>query len=157
MTIALVILAMVLLGAFTTANRALALGQESRNRTQLVAVAQEQAEALQSLYEQNGWPAFEADTINARQRSGCECFHMALVNSTWEADPGAITPNQYSAPSSSIIKITSPLGGALNPVPESERFIINYQANPTSGSGNLNDKGMLELELYNLDGVKVTP
>lgn len=92
-TMALAILALVLTGAFTTANKAFSLGQDAKERSQLTSDAQQQAEALQSFRDSYKWSEFVAGRpvnsipgINVQNGSGdCDasqaglqtCFHMA--------------------------------------------------------------------------------
>lgn len=62
---AMVIIGVVVIGAFVLANRAFNIGQSSRERTQAAQLAQEQAEALRSLRDtSSSWDAFRS-SINA--------------------------------------------------------------------------------------------
>ncbi len=85
-TLALAILALVLTSAFATANKAFLLGQNAKERNQLVSDAQQQAEALISFRDSYSWTQFQAGNaltglpgINVRNTGGgcaSPCFHM---------------------------------------------------------------------------------
>ncbi len=85
-TMALAILALVLTGAFVMANKAFRLGQDAKERSQIVGDAQQQAEALQSFRDSHKWSEFTTGNsaiglpgINVRAATGgCiqPCFHM---------------------------------------------------------------------------------
>ena len=70
--IAFAILAMVLIGAYVTAHRAFDLGQTSRERSQLINYAQQQAEALKSFRDSHDWTEFVNGSNAALTYTNCD-------------------------------------------------------------------------------------
>ena len=83
-TIALAILASVLTAAYVVSNRAYILGQQSRERSELVNEAQQQAEALKVFRDTHRWFEFE----NGGTLSGIYYPGIKTRFSSGDCDPG---------------------------------------------------------------------
>lgn len=164
-TIALAILALVLTGAFVTANRAFNVGQSAKERSQVVGDAQRQAEALQSFRDSHTWSEFKTGNsssglpgINVRSATGgCvqPCFHMRtqVVNgfNQWVpvAGPGP-EPGQTSIPGQEYVRIIVESIDAS--VPESYHFRIDYGVPQRGGGADL--ASTIRLQLTDLDRLR---
>lgn len=140
-TMALAIMALVLTGAFVAANRAYLLGQQAKERSQIVSVAQQQAEALESFRDSHSWYEFRMGNgalngIRTRTAASNE-FHMVQTSagSEWTPVAGRGSDGGVLSNLSSIwITIDNDPGVAPNPVPASYKFVVHYSV-PTRGGG----------------------
>ena len=71
-TIAFAILAMVLIGSYTTAQHAFQIGQTARERSQLVNYTQQQTEALKSFRDSHTWNEFVYGSDAAKNYTNCD-------------------------------------------------------------------------------------
>jgi prepilin-type N-terminal cleavage/methylation domain-containing protein len=156
-TMALAILALVLTGAFVAANRSYLLGQQAKERSQIVDVAQQQAEALESLRDSRTWTEFvngtSAGVNGIRVRgAGSGQFYMAQQTvggvTQWapragKGTDGGILGNQAA------VWITVYNDPGATATPASFRFIVHYNL-PARGGGPAMD-GTLWLILANTD------
>jgi hypothetical protein len=173
-TLALAILAMVLTGAFTAANKAFLLGQDAKERSQLVSEAQQQAEALQSFRDSHAWAEFvhgrtstpptfpgldvssASGDCDASQASVQTCFYMerrTLSGVTqWVPHVGTLNDPQIGGGLSYVRIIPSPsvlVGGASA---ASYDFTIQYGVPARGGGPDL--KNSIWLHLTNLDRLR---
>lgn len=163
-TLALAILSLVLAGAFTTANRAFNLGQNAKERSQLVSDAQQQAEALESFRDSHSWPEFlngGPGYSGIRTRLGspdCDltiaavqhCFHMEQQTvggkTQWLPVVGLSTGSQTAGLSTLYITTSDVI------VAPSYDFTIAYRVPPRGGGPDLANS--LKLKLVDLDGLR---
>jgi prepilin-type N-terminal cleavage/methylation domain-containing protein len=169
-TLALSILALVLTGAFATANKAFSIGQDAKERSQLVGDAQQQAEALQSFRDSYRWNEFVAGRasagvpgISVRSGSGdCDtsqagvqsCFHMErrTVNGAvqWVPVVGEYHDPMIGGGLSYVRILTQPGNPPANP--NSYTFTIQYGVPARGGGQPL--ASSLKLYLTNLDQLR---
>ncbi|HSX02370.1 MAG TPA: prepilin-type N-terminal cleavage/methylation domain-containing protein [Candidatus Saccharimonadia bacterium] len=164
-TLALAILAMVLTGAFVTANKAFNLGQDARERSQMVSDAQQQAEALESFRDSHTWSEFVlgnggplAKGINVGNGISCggvtNCFHMvkqAVAGvSQWVPAAGPGTDTQLGGQGYVRI-VVSPTPGTL-PAPSLYNFSIQYGVPARGGGPDL--ASTIKLELVDIDRLR---
>ncbi len=151
-TMALSILAVVLTSAFVAANRAYMIGQNARERTEMINLAQAQAEQLKSFRDSNNWDAFTTKTSGVGATSyacptgASPCFHMISVpvsggTTKWEPSPGQTT----ALSSNGSIAITGIVG------PSSADFEIVYSL--TLRGSSLPATNRIPIKLANLDGI----
>ena len=165
-TIALAILSLILSGAFVTANRAFGIGQNAKERTQMVSDAQAQAEALSSFRDSYAWNEFingnVATTlpgIRVRTASAdCDlavagvqrCFHMEMRTiggkRQWVPVTGAMTDSQLGGQGK--VYITS---DNIDPS-ETYDFTIVYRVPARGGGPDL--VSSIKTRLTNLDGLR---
>jgi hypothetical protein len=169
-TIALAILALVLTSSFALANRAFLVGQNAKERTQLVADAQQQIEALASFRDSYSWSQFVAgDTslgfsgIRVRAGSGdCDpgrsgtqlCFHMVRQviagGSRWVPVVGPVPSSQIGGQGFARILVDNDVApGAVMP---SYTFAVQYGV-PALGGG-VPLASTVRLHLTNLDALR---
>ena len=162
-TIALAILAMVLTGAFVTANKAFSLGQDAKERSQLASAAQQQAEALQSFRDSYKWSEF----LNGRSAAGIPgvlvqtaaagncvgavaCFHMEQKHinglDQWVPVAGVQHDAQIGG-GLSYIQIVGRPGATAG-----YDFTLTYGVPARGGGQDL--KNSMWLHLTNLDGLR---
>jgi prepilin-type N-terminal cleavage/methylation domain-containing protein len=94
-SIALAILAMVLVSAYNLANLSFRQGQAAKERTQAADFIQEQAEALRNYRDSHPWAQFLSDTAPGAPAT----FHMSQSGSTWTVASGGVTPPINGQPS----------------------------------------------------------
>lgn len=151
-TMALSILAVVLTSAFVAANRAYIIGQNARERTEMINLAQAQAEQLKSFRDTNDWAAFTAKTSGPGATStDCptgvySCFQMVAVSggggtTKWEPSPGKMA----ALSSNGSIAITGTAG------PTSADFKIVYSLNLRGSSVPATNR--IPIKLANLEGI----
>ncbi len=169
-TIALAILALVLSSAFAAANRAFLLGQDAKERSQLVGDAQQQAEALQSFRDSHRWTEFVAGNgvsglpgIRVRNTSGdCDgvasgtqlCFHLVRQTvagtNQWIPVVGPGTDTQLGGQGYVRILVENDiLPLAVQP---NYTFIIQYGIARRGGGPDL--ASSIRLHLTNLDALR---
>jgi prepilin-type N-terminal cleavage/methylation domain-containing protein len=169
-TMALAILALVLTGAFGLANKAFRIGQDAKERSQMVSDAQQQAEALQNFRDSHTWHDFvlgNASTglpgIVTRNGSGdCDtaavglqtCFHMVQQTvsglTQWVPQVGPGTDTQIGGQGYVRITVTpDPSPATIQP---NYSFQIQYGIPPRGGGVTLASN--LRLYLTNLDGLR---
>jgi type II secretory pathway pseudopilin PulG len=147
-TIALSILAAVLTSGFLTANRAYMIGQNARERTEIINLAQAQAEQLKNFRDTHTWNEFLGGitTTSSCPTGVSSCFHMALDSATGKWVPaGGSTP---AISSNGSITITNPVIGPLGKFAD---FEIVYVLNPRGGG--VPETNRIPVELANLDGI----
>jgi len=147
-TLALSILAVVLTSGFVTANRAFIVGQNARERTEIINLAQAQAEQLKNFRDTHTWNAFlngSATGVDTVPNSTCPtgisaCFHMTA---------GGVPAGGQVAPTSSngFIAITRTSG--LDP--KFADFEIVYTLNPRGGG--IAETNRIPMKLANIDGI----
>ncbi len=135
-TMALSILAVVLTSGFLTANRAYILGQNARERTEIINLAQAQAEQLKNFRDIHTWNGF----IGAIP-SGSTGFHMLANGSPASGPVSAISTNG----SISINTVS------VDPANKFAKFIIVYVLQPRGGGVPATNR--IPVELANLDGI----
>lgn len=157
-TIALAILALVLTGAFTLANKAFNVGQSAKERSQLVGDAQQQAEALESFRDSHTWSEFLAGNgaglpgINVRAATGgctAPCFHLerkviGASPAQWVPVAGPTTGSQLGG--QDMISITA---AALVGTPPAYDFLVSYTVPQRGGGPDLASN--IRLRLADLD------
>ncbi len=163
-TIALAILAMILTGSFVAANKAFRLGQDAKERSQLVGNAQQQAEALQSFRDSHTWNEFEHGNstglpgIDIRAATGgCiqPCFHMVrqTINglNQWVPQAGPGTDSGQLG-GQGYMRITVLNNAPLAGVPAAYDFVISYGVPRAGGGTDL--ASSIRLRLTNLDRLR---
>ncbi len=167
-TIALAILAMVLTGAFATANKAFNLGQNAKERSQMVNEAQQQAEALQSFRDSHTWTQFVQGSgiglpgivtrngsvdCDPNQSGTQHCFHMVQQGGTgqWipQAGPGT---DQGELGNQGYVRILVYQDTAPLSTQPSYTFIIQYGVPARGGGPDLASD--IRLELVDMDGLR---
>lgn len=142
-TIALSILAAVLSSGFLTANRAFIIGQNARERTEIINLAQAQAEQLKNFRDTRTWNAFlGAIPVSS---SGCPsdispCFSM-LSGTPTGGPQAAISSNGLIA----ITRTDDPVANKYS------IFKIVYVLNPRGGGAQ--ETNSITMKLANLDGI----
>jgi type II secretory pathway pseudopilin PulG len=167
-TMALAILALVLTSAFAIANKAYRIGQDAKERSQLVGDAQQQAEALQSFRDSHTWHDFTLgssdNTLPGLARLGTPattnacgsqpCFHMEtrVVNgiNQWVPVAGAAPDTQIGG--QGYIRIVVGAGVIPSSTRPSYDFRIEYGIPPRGGGAMLASD--LKLHLTNLDALR---
>lgn len=148
-TIALSILAVVLTSGFLTANRAFILGQNARERTEIINLAQAQAEQLKNFRDTNSWSQFIGAIPTTA--SGCPsgittpCFNIALDTATGKWLPTAGSTPAVSSNGTIVITTISVDPG------KSADFAIVYVLNPRGGG--VTETNRIPVKLANLDGI----
>jgi prepilin-type N-terminal cleavage/methylation domain-containing protein len=167
-TIALAILALVLTGAFAITNKAYRIGQDAKERTQMVSDAQQQAEALQSFRDSHTWRDFVLGAgtlpgIVVRNGSGdCDtttaglqtCFHMErrviAGLDQWVPVVGPMAGTQIGG--LGYVRITVSPDVAPATVQPSYDFKVQYGVPPRGGGQMLASD--LKLHLTNIDALR---
>ncbi|HSX01674.1 MAG TPA: prepilin-type N-terminal cleavage/methylation domain-containing protein [Candidatus Saccharimonas sp.] len=170
-TLALAILALVLSATLAAANHAYALGQNAKERSQMVSDAQQQAEALESFRDSYRWAQFVAGNatvslpgINVRgtsadcdpNQSGTQrCFHMVQQTisglNQWVPAVGPGTGTQIGGLGYVRIIIDGDPGVAA-PAPTAYTFVIQYGVPARGGGPDL--ASSLRLKLVDLDSLR---
>ena len=143
-TIALSILATVLTSGFLIANRAYMIGQNARERTEIVNLAQAQAERLKNYRDVNTWTDFGGG-ITASPSCPSElgitsCFYMTASGVPIAGSTSAISSNGSIA----ITKILDVPGKYAD-------FEIVYALNPRGGGAV--ETNRIPVKLADLDGI----
>lgn len=144
-TLALSILAVVLTSGFVTANRAYIIGQNARERTEIINLAQAQAELLKNYRDIHNWNEFTTGTVPST--SGCPtgispCFHMTST-------PTVLSPVGGSLAAISTNGSISIVRGTTNAT--YAEFEIVYVLNPRGGG--VTSTNRIPMKLANLDGI----
>jgi prepilin-type N-terminal cleavage/methylation domain-containing protein len=173
-TLALAILALVLTGAFTAANKAFLLGQDAKERSQLVSLAQQQAEALQSFRDSHKWAefvhgrplatpripgldvSFASGDCDASQAQIQTCFYMERQTlggvTQWVPKVGTLNESQVGGGLGYVRIIPSPAVSVGGPPAASYDFTIQYGVPARGGGPDL--KNSIWLHLTNLDRLR---
>ena len=154
--VAVAILGVVLTSSYVLSNRGLQLSQTAKERVELVAAAQEQAEALTNFRDTSTWPDFVA-AIGILSATDCDdqtagtqiCFHMTKASGNWVPTPGPQATSGVSLPPGNTIWIEPSVeSGDSN----TYNFKIGYQALPAFGK--VLNRSIIYLKLTNLDPLK---
>lgn len=164
-TVALGILGFTLIGAFLVSNKAFTTGQVAKERSQMIAAAQTQAEALMSFRNSYDWTTFTSNTLAGKpagflrslSAGDCDlstpavdrCFHMETQTvggrQQWAPVAGAVSDS--GLPPGNSVWITSETA-----YQDVYNFKIVYQVLPIGG-GPMNQSTIF-LRLVNLDGIR---
>lgn len=138
--LAVAILSVVLIGAFSVANRSFLVGQSAKERTQASSLMQEQVEALRSYRDSVSW--------NSDFRPGVgplgNDFHMALVGGLWRPQGGHLTGSFAGATSDVFIRTAEILDGG-------EKIRFEVSANWQEPGGGLPNNSTISTYLVRLD------
>jgi Tfp pilus assembly protein PilV len=143
-TIALSILAIVLTSGFLTANRAYLIGQNARERTEIINLAQAQAEQLKNFRDVHTWNTFLGGittSSNCPSGTSTTCFHMTALGVPAVGPISAVSSN-------GSIAITSPV---IDPGGKFADFEIVYVLTPRGGG--VQETNRIPMKLANLDGI----
>lgn len=143
-TIALAIMAAVLTSAFLLAEKSIQIGRIAKERTLMVAAAQQQAEALTAYRDRFGWASFVANvrgSLTTICSSSRRCFTIAPANSTVSA-LSAGEGSVGTVPTSKLY-ITTDINSPTAPNPVT--FTISYSAEPPGGGALMSSEVILQL------------
>ena len=146
-TMALSILAVVLTFGFLTANRAYMIGQNARERTEIINAAQAQAEQLRNSRDMQTWNQFLGGitTTSSCPSGATPCFHMALDSVTGKWVPAGGSVPAVSSNGSIAITNSVVIPG------KSASFEIVYVLDPRGGGAP--ETNSIPVGLSDLDGI----